>query len=131
MKWFGENWGAPICETTPQVEVPAVACHLCKSPIDDVARGITMPFAGGPVEGVPSFYDEDDGCEAVACHLACFIRSVLPDEPDPEEEIDVDFESMDLAGLEQDLQELEKTDPKVRKAREDLDRTVDQLLKRS
>lgn len=118
MKWFGENWGAPICETTPHVELPAVACHLCKQEFDALDRGVTMPFVGGPVEDVPSFFDEDDNIESVACHISCFMMSILPGEP-----------PLDMVTLEKELEELERTDPAVRKAKEELDRTFGEIIK--
>lgn len=47
MKWFGEHWGAPICDNE-HVEVPTEPCVACEMPFKANDRGIILPFAGLP-----------------------------------------------------------------------------------
>lgn len=66
MKWFGTDWKAPICEETPQVEVPVgEACYLCERSIEATDRGVVMPFMGVP--GDPP---------ELTAHLDCFAQSM-------------------------------------------------------
>lgn len=66
MKWFGKNWGAPICEN-PHTPTPVgTPCYLCEDkPIQEGDRGVVMPFCGNP--GDPP---------ELAAHLRCFLLSV-------------------------------------------------------
>lgn len=66
MKWFGKSWGAPVCATEDQVEVPVgKLCGFCKELIREDSRGLVMPFLGSPT---------DD--KEMVTHLFCFKRSV-------------------------------------------------------
>jgi len=67
MKWFGTNWGAPVC-TFEHAETPiGAACFAdCGTPIVDGDRGIITPYSGGP----------DDPRTEAPFHLRCFLRSV-------------------------------------------------------
>ena len=115
-RWFGDDWGAPICQLTPAVPRPNIKCHLCMEPIVEGDRGLVMPFMGS-TEGIPAIIHEE-GLAQVACHLLCFKKSVLP------------LESL-TDDLEKDLEELETTNPEVRKAREDYERTRDEIIAES
>jgi hypothetical protein len=59
MRWFGESWGAPICEECPHEETPVgedcIHCHVTVLPGD---QGVF--YANGPV-----------------AHLECLFRAVL------------------------------------------------------
>lgn len=72
MKWFGQNWGAPIC-TNPHVGTPVgTECYLCRDkPIAEGDRGVVLPFCGEP--GDPP---------ELAAHLRCFLLSVTSVEKD-------------------------------------------------
>ncbi len=65
MKWFGESWGAPICDVAERVERPAADCMYCARALVDGDRGVVMPFAGVP--GDPPW---------LAAHLDCFLESL-------------------------------------------------------
>ncbi len=72
MQWFGESWGAHVCEgkhiPTP---VGSVCFGSCGEPIAEGDRGVVLPFMG---------FDADSPPEA-PYHLACFMRSVFGDKP--------------------------------------------------
>jgi len=66
MKWFGKDWGAPVCEKAQHVPTPVgTACYLCGKPIAESHRGFVLPFMGGP-EDTPE----------VTAHFFCFGQSV-------------------------------------------------------
>jgi hypothetical protein len=66
MKWFGNSWGAPICES-PHVETPVgVPCVYCEEPIQLGDRGVIIPHVG------------QKGCDAShPWHMDCFLRTVV------------------------------------------------------
>jgi hypothetical protein len=80
VKWFGEDWGAPLCQIAEQVERPAVHCYMCLMPLGEKSRGIVMPFSGfiRGVDEIPVIEHEDGNFE-VACHYECFYRAILPE----------------------------------------------------
>lgn len=131
MKWFGEDWGAPICQITEQVERPAVHCYMCLMPLGENARGIVMPLSGPSDDTIPTI-EHEDGSFEVACHYECFYRAILPEgAPTPSMRVPPQgdsLETMDLQSLEKDLQELERTDPVVGEARRQYDETVADIL---
>ncbi len=70
MKWFGESWGAPCCESDGRVEAPVGdLCVKCELPIMDGDRGFLIPFVDRQ-EGEPYVTDEP-------WHFGCFMESVL------------------------------------------------------
>jgi len=64
--WFGQSWGAPICQTTPHVETPVgEACVWCDEPVAPDDSGLVML-------GII------DGKAGVACyHVECSVRSIV------------------------------------------------------
>ena len=43
MRWFGEDWNAPVCEEGEQVETPfGQPCEDCKRPIEQGDQGIVL-----------------------------------------------------------------------------------------
>jgi hypothetical protein len=80
MKWFGQSWGAHVCEgehvATP---VGEICFGSCATPIVEGDRGVLLPFLG--FEG-----STDNPCPEVPYHLACFMRSVfgVAERPKPE-----------------------------------------------
>jgi len=47
VKWFGENWHAPICAPEDHIPTPfGAACIYCPVPFDEKAQGIQ--FINGP-----------------------------------------------------------------------------------
>ncbi len=66
MKWFGTDWGAPVCKEAAHVSVPTdTRCYLCEKPIETFHTGVIMPFCGNP--GDPP---------ELAAHLRCFWDSL-------------------------------------------------------
>lgn len=65
MKWFGQNWGAPVCDSENQVPVPEKNCGLCDDPVLPHHCGFVVPFFGSPANAAE-----------MAAHLECFKRWV-------------------------------------------------------
>jgi mannose-6-phosphate isomerase-like protein (cupin superfamily) len=65
MRWFGEPWGARICDTAPQVSTPVGApCFLCPEPIEQDDREFVVPtFSRSAAYAVT--------------YRGCFIQSLL------------------------------------------------------
>lgn len=78
MKWFGPNWGAPVCATSENVPVLiGVACLYCSIPFVEDDRGVTMPFLG-----------EADDPQEVSAHLSCFRKMIgVPGRPRDETDL--------------------------------------------
>jgi len=81
LRWFGESWGAPVCEPQTHIETPVgmpCAGHEHLHPDSRVGRivegsqGITIPYLDGK-----------GGITTIAFHLACWLHEVgadrLPD----------------------------------------------------
>lgn len=69
--WFGEHWGAPICDETFHVPTPVGApCLDCEEPIAEGDQGLSTPF----------FTDETFTVRFR--HLDCFLRTILPHGPE-------------------------------------------------
>jgi hypothetical protein len=59
--WFGESWGAGICEYLPHVETPdGEVCPACSTSIRPSSQGLSLPrmLAGG-------------GVDTLSVHVAC------------------------------------------------------------
>ena len=66
MKWFGESWGAPVCEPEGHSAVPVgKLCGGCQEPIRDIDRGVILPFLGS---------ETDD--KEMAMHHFCLLRNL-------------------------------------------------------
>lgn len=66
VRWFGADWGAPICSDTEPVETPAGrACFWCDEAIVEGDSGVTIPHV--TCRGVT---DEP-------YHLDCHVRQLL------------------------------------------------------
>lgn len=51
MRWFGESWGAPVCEVSEHVPVPqGEICAHCRRPIKAHHQGFLLPCLG---DGLP------------------------------------------------------------------------------
>ncbi len=86
MKWFGEGWGAPICDMKDKAMRPDVPCYMCHHEFDEYSQGVIMPFAG-PEDLIPCIVHADGRLET-ACHLDCFKEAVgIQEKPEysPEE----------------------------------------------
>lgn len=60
MKWFGESWGAPVCDG-PQLNTPVgLPCARCHVEIIEGDRGVVIPhheFGGAYAEERPWHLD--------------------------------------------------------------------------
>lgn len=67
MQWFGESWGAPICQHAPHAETPVgEPCDDgCGEPIRDGDQGYLVPLLREREEPV-----------YLAHHRACWLRSI-------------------------------------------------------
>jgi hypothetical protein len=70
VKWFGPDWGAPICKSAPQVLTPEGSCKLCGDPIAQGNQGFVMPHMVSSPEEVPPRFEEGP------VHLECFLLNV-------------------------------------------------------
>jgi len=64
MRWFGENWGAPVCDGE-HVEVPIeIPCGGCGKRIREESQGVIIPdYYWGYRKGNP-------------WHLECFLHEL-------------------------------------------------------
>jgi len=72
MKWFGEDWGAPICKEVEQVpmrEVIGRRCMACDLEIHAGDRGLLIPHLLSLSEHPPVRMEP--------WHLHCFVRDVV------------------------------------------------------
>jgi hypothetical protein len=43
--WFGKDWGARVCRTTPHLPTPlGEVCHECEQPVLDGECGVILPY---------------------------------------------------------------------------------------
>lgn len=64
--FFGEPWGAPVCEEAPQVQAPVGAsCQGCATPILRGEQGLLLAFVR-----------EDGGQGAAPWHHECLLCAV-------------------------------------------------------
>lgn len=69
--WFGQSWGAPVCEAEDHVPTPVgKPCIDCLETIVLGDRGIVTPLLLA------------EGSITVAQHLECFLKKILPHGPD-------------------------------------------------
>lgn len=62
MNWFGESWGAPICDPVDNVPTPSGTCLYCEESIGPDDSGVMMPVLGL------------DALDLVPEHVECFLR---------------------------------------------------------
>lgn len=79
MKYFGENWGAPICKTVEQAPIPnpTIVCE-CGHDIREGDIGVLIPFMGYvPDTGIPANQVTIiNGIPHIGYHLVCFLDSL-------------------------------------------------------
>ncbi len=69
MQWFGESWGAPVCDPKTHIPTPVgSSCAACSAPIAAADCGVHLPFVGDP-----------SGKGYLDYHHLCFLRSILPE----------------------------------------------------
>lgn len=65
--WFGESWGAPVCDPDRHRPTPVgQPCEECTVEITGDDSGMLIPY----VEAV--------GWHLTAYHLPCFLSTILP-----------------------------------------------------
>lgn len=66
--WFGESWGAPVCDPEDHVRTPVGrACLWCGKPIEAGDQGLLTPCVN---RAWPVTIEAE--------HLACLLKRVLP-----------------------------------------------------
>lgn len=79
--WFGESWGAPMCEEANHIPTPVGAfCISCDEPIAVDDHGVVTPQYG--LDAQAAEHDPLDRLSAgghryIAFHLECHLRGVL------------------------------------------------------
>ena len=49
MRWFGKDWGAYVCQTTPRVNTPVgLPCACCGRHMEEADDGMLVPTAMNP-----------------------------------------------------------------------------------
>jgi len=57
MKWFGESWGAPVCDPEKKAPTPVgEACAHCADAIVATSQGVLMPFWDGEKGSMVSYH---------------------------------------------------------------------------
>lgn len=71
-RWFGESWGAPVCDDTPHVATPVgSSCICCGALVRDGDRGLSiarLPFPELGAETVAVIFD--------VVHLECWVKNL-------------------------------------------------------
>jgi len=69
MHWFGQSWGAPVCDPNLQVDVPVgqFCAGPCGKAIGPADTGVIIPLLSREADATDSAY-----------HLQCFVSVVLP-----------------------------------------------------
>ena len=69
-QWFGESWGAPVCEPAQHTATPTgePCAELCGDPIEERDQGFLIPLLR-----------EDREPVLLAYHRMCFLRTIIPD----------------------------------------------------
>lgn len=62
MNWFGQSWGAPICQPADHMETPVdECCTRCDLAIGSDDQGLMLPNEEGFL---------------IPFHLVCFLRAI-------------------------------------------------------
>ncbi len=71
MQWFGESWGAPVCEYAQHAQTPvgSSCAQLCGDSITENDQGFLIPLLG--LDGPPEY---------LAHHIQCWRESVIPNQ---------------------------------------------------
>lgn len=69
MNWFGESWGAPVCEPASRVETPVgTRCARCGERFEAREAGLRVPFLSAPGARAPH----------LDYHRMCLAALILP-----------------------------------------------------
>ena len=68
VQWFGESWGAPVCDAEYHAETPVgVACLHCQRPIQAGDQGLIMDCVT---------MDVSPDAKREPAHLDCFLKDL-------------------------------------------------------
>jgi hypothetical protein len=63
--WFGESWGAPVCDPVRHKPTPVgELCVFCEGEILKTDQGLTIPHASAAGVGLRSM------------HIECFLKNI-------------------------------------------------------
>lgn len=69
--WFGESWGAPVCDPATHKPTPVgQACEECTKEITGDDSGMLIPYVTG-AQRYPTV-------TLTAYHLFCWLSTILP-----------------------------------------------------
>lgn len=69
MRWFGENWGAPVNDACDHAPTPAgEECFVCIERIEVKDNGLLIPVLTGSAN--PAWIER-------AAHYACFVDQLI------------------------------------------------------
>jgi hypothetical protein len=67
MRWFGDSWGAPVCESAEHTETPVgESCLICGTSIVKGDQGVEIPYV----------YVGTTDIRTVVEHLDCFLQKL-------------------------------------------------------
>jgi hypothetical protein len=61
VNWFGESWGAPVCDPDTHIDTPTGTCDWCSERIATDDAGVSLPYA----------------MQVIHYHLNCWLRQVF------------------------------------------------------
>lgn len=77
VKWFGEHWGAPICDPRHQIPVPVGAtCTRCDAKFHSTSQGVGLPYIGVPPPSDLPELTVEWVQEVIFWHLDCWLESL-------------------------------------------------------
>jgi hypothetical protein len=65
VRWFGQSWGASVCDPVDHVETPAGEnCTRCGEQLQATDTGVILPYASDPPASMPY-------------HRNCYLREII------------------------------------------------------
>lgn len=78
-QWFGESWGAPVCDPGARVDTPVgEPCVMCGRAIEAASRGLVIDCLL-TLEPISAEYDGRNGLNVNTrrpMHLECFLENI-------------------------------------------------------
>lgn len=72
--WFGDDWGAPVCQDTPHRDTPVgTPCMDCGKPVADGDQGIVMPSVDSETDARTLKEGDAVAVSVAATHLDCIL----------------------------------------------------------
>ncbi len=77
VRWFGDSWGAPICDPDYKIDRPVgTKCLECARPITGRDRGVVTACSSN-IWGSWNFPVEGGSYRVASYHLTCFLDQVI------------------------------------------------------